>query len=433
MSFRRGLYSVFLYVIFPFVLLKLLWRSRSNSCYRKRISERFGFVSIKSLSQSQLPVIWLHAVSVGEAIAAKPLVELLLEKYPAYQLLITTTTPTGSDRVTSMFGDRVSHVYFPYDLPDAIARFINTINPSLLIVMETEIWPNLYAKCQQLSIPILIANARLSEKSTKSYLKIRNLVKETLSRVSTIAVRSTTDAERFVKLGAKPEQIEIIGNIKFDVQLNQQQIAEGKQRQQDWGEHRPVWVAASTHKGEDEIILRLHQKLLKDFPDLLLIIVPRHPERFEEVHLLCMNIGMNKNEYLRHSLQTHYQNNNVSLILGDSMGELQSWYATANVVFIGGSLVNTGGHNPLEATALEVPVVSGKFMFNFDDIANQLTGEGLLTICEGEEELKNSLHKWLVQSFSMEYKNRFRNKASKFVQQHRGVTARLDYLVSKLF
>ena len=428
MSFRRGLYSIFLYLILPFVLLKLLWRSRSNPNYRKRISERLGFVSIQSSS----PIIWLHAVSVGEAIAAKPLVELLLKKYPTYHVLVTTTTPTGSDRVTSMFADRVSHVYFPYDLPDSVARFIKTINPGLLIVMETEIWPNLYARCQQHTIPIFIANARLSEKSTSSYLKIRGLIKETLSRVSIIAVRSEADSERFIKLGAKPEQIEIVGNIKFDVQLNQQQIAEGKKRQKDWGAHRPVWVAASTHKGEDEIILSLHQQLLENIPDLLLIIVPRHPERFEDVHLLCMNFAVTKNNYLRHSLQTHYQDKNVSLILGDSMGELQSWYATANVVFIGGSLVNTGGHNPLEATALEVPVVSGKYMFNFDDIANQLTKEGLMTICENEKELRESVRNWLDGDLSIQQKIEFVSKSKKFMLQHRGVTARLDHLVSKL-
>ncbi|MCL4160319.1 UNVERIFIED_CONTAM: hypothetical protein GTU68_027103, partial [Idotea baltica] len=251
MSFRRGLYSLLLYLILPIVILRLLWRSRSNSAYRKRISERLGFVP--KLSKS--PVIWLHAVSVGEAIAAKPLVELLLEKHPKFHVLITTTTPTGSDRVISMFGGRVSHSYFPYDLPDAVSRFIRTINPSLLIVMETEIWPNLYAKCHKCSVPVLIANARLSDRSTKSYAKIKNLVEETLSKVDTIAVRAKADSERFTALGAKPEQIEIVGNIKFDVQLSQQQIEAGKQRQRDWGANRPVWVAASTHKGEDEIIL----------------------------------------------------------------------------------------------------------------------------------------------------------------------------------
>ena len=406
MSFRRGLYSLFLYLILPIVLLRLFWRSRSNPAYRKRISERLGFVSIESNS----PIIWLHAVSVGETIAAKPLIELLLEKYPTYQVLVTTTTPTGSDRVTSMFGNRVFHVYFPYDLPDLVTRFINTINPSLLIVMETEIWPNLFAKCKKKSIPIIIANARLSERSAHSYLKIKNLVNETLSRVSTIAVRSEADSERFIKLGAKPEQIEIIGNIKFDVQLNQQQITEGKKRQQVWGADRPVWVAASTHKGEDEIILGLYQQLLEDIPNLLLIIVPRHPERFEDVHLLCKNFEGTKNNYFRHSLQTHYQGKNVSLILGDSMGELQSWYATATVVFIGGSLVNTGGHNPLEATALGVPVVSGKYMYNFDDISNQLTNEGFMTICENEKELRESVRNWLDGDLSIQQKIEFVSK-----------------------
>jgi len=244
---------------------------------------------------------------VGEAIAAKPLLELLLEKYPTYHVLVTTTTPTGSDQVASMFADRVSHVYFPYDLPGAVARFINTINPSLLIVMETEIWPNLYAKCKKHSIPILIANARLSEGSTKSYLKIKGLVQETLSKVNFIAVRSEIDSQRFIDLGAKQNQIETVGNIKFDVQLNEQQIEEGEQRKQEWGEKRPVWVAASTHQGEDEVILKLHHQLLEEFPDLLLVIVPRHPERFDTVHLLCLNSTISKNVYVRHSLEKNYK------------------------------------------------------------------------------------------------------------------------------
>ncbi|WP_299873725.1 lipid IV(A) 3-deoxy-D-manno-octulosonic acid transferase [uncultured Cocleimonas sp.] len=428
MSFRRALYSVFLYLILPIVILRLLWRSRSNPAYRKRISERLGFVS----NESNSPVIWLHAVSVGESIAAKPLVESLLEKYPTYDVLVTTTTPTGSDRVLSMFGDRVSHFYFPYDLPDAVSRFICTINPSLLIVMETEIWPNLYAKCQQRSIPIVIANARLSERSTRSYLKIKGLVKETLSRVNTIAVRSKADSERFIAIGAKPEQVEIVGNIKFDVQLNQQQIEKGKQRQLEWGKDKPVWVAASTHKGEDEIILKLHHELLELIPDLLLIIVPRHPERFDDVHSLCANFDTNNKSYLRHSLQTDYKNKKVSVILGDSMGELQSWYTVANVVFIGGSLVKTGGHNPLEATALNVPVVSGQYMFNFDDISTQLIKEELMIVCENEKELKDSVYAWLADDSFLQQKMEFISKSEKFMQQHRGVTARLDDIISKL-
>ncbi len=429
MSFKRGLYSLLLYLIAPLVVLRLFWRSRSNSAYRKRIAERFGFVSCVADS----PIIWLHAVSVGESIAAKPLVEWLLEKYPNYRVLVTTTTPTGSDQVISLFGNRVSHVYFPYDLPDAVTRFITRLNPKLLIVMETEIWPNLYAGCFQRSIPILIANARLSEKSTQAYLKIRGLVKETLFRVNYIAVRSEIDSARFLALGARSEQIEIVGNIKFDIQLDQQQIDTGQQRQKVWGADRPVWVAASTHKGEDEIILAIHQALLKDIPNLLLVIVPRHPERFADVDLLCMDFSAKtKKTYQRHSLQAHYQDTSVSLILGDSMGELQSWYAVANVVFIGGSLVNTGGHNPLEATVLGVPVVSGKYMFNFADIARQLTEEGLMTLCENEAELKASLAIWLADDVSIDQRTKFINQSKQFVQQHRGVTARLGHLISKL-
>jgi len=267
MSLKRLLYSSFLYLVFPLVLLRLLWRSLANTNYRRRIPERLGFTlkysSGKNVFKSNIGAIWVHAVSVGEVIAAKPLINALLEKYPETQILITTTTPTGSDRVSDIYSkeitaEQILHTYFPYDLLGAVSRFISAFKPKILIVVETEIWPNLYAKCFQQKIPVLMVNARLSEKSTQSYLKINGLIRETLNKVNLIAVRSKIDADRFIQLGAKKEKIKEIGNIKYDIKVDKKQVDEADKlitilnRKKDIkvNNSRKILVAASTHQGE---------------------------------------------------------------------------------------------------------------------------------------------------------------------------------------
>lgn len=429
MSLRRLLYTLLLYLIFPFVILKLLWRSLSNSAYRQRIHERLGFVT----RDSNKPVIWVHAVSVGETIAAKPLIEALISHYPDYRILVTTTTPTGSDRVKSLFSKRVAHVYYPYDLPEIIYRFLKRIKPQILIIVETEIWPNLYAACHKRHIPIVIVNARLSKKSTHSYTKIKALVSETLSYVKTIAVRSNDDAMSFKQLGASEDIIQISGNIKFDIEPDQEQIKQGKERRKQWGGNRPVWVAASTHEGEDEKLLAIYNSLLKVYPDLLFILIPRHPERFDKVYELCLNYQFSsKNKQLntkRHTQISQYQDTNANIIIGDSMGEMQSWFATADVVFMGGSLVETGGHNPLEAIAQGVPVVSGQYMFNFEDIVKELEQSDLLYVCQTEAEIESKIIALLKLSSASEF-TEFQFKAKKIMKQQQGVTARLMKIIS---
>lgn len=442
MSLKRSLYSVFLYLIFPLVLLRLLLRSRTNPDYRKRWSERLGFVK----NPSNKPVIWLHAVSVGEVIAAKPLIEDLLQTYSDTSILVTTTTPTGSDRVRDMFAEQLKtqqllHVYFPYDLLGALARFIKSFKPRILIVVETEIWPNLYAKCHKENVPVVMVNARLSKKSTQSYLKIKGLVAETLSKVNVIAVRSNIDEERFLQLGADPSCTQQIGNIKYDISVDESQSVKAKKCLSSWNtkdcEKRLVYVAASTHKGEDIKILFTYENLLKQFPNLLLVIVPRHPERFDEVYDDCVEQLPKQLNIIRHSEVTNYsklEDSQFNVIVGDSMGEMQMWYATADVVFIGGSLVETGGHNPLEATLFGVPVVSGPHMFNFEDIAGELSSAELLFICDDEFEVTKSLSQLLSNS-GVEQGSQlsvYKDRAEKFMQQHQGVTARLSSLISKI-
>ncbi len=444
MSLKRSLYTLFLYLIFPLVLLRLLIRSRSNPDYRKRWSERLGLFN----NYNNKPVIWVHTVSVGEAIAAKPLIEKLLDTYSDIPILVTTTTPTGSDRVRAMFADQIEnqqllHVYFPYDLLGSVTRFIKTFQPRILIVVETEIWPNLYAKCYQQKIPVVMVNARLSDKSTQSYLKVKGLVAETLSKVNVIAVRSKSDAERFSQLGAKPSKIQEIGNIKYDISIDQGQVVKAKKHLKSWNnddqDRRLVYVAASTHEGEDVKILFTYLNLLKQFPSLLLVLVPRHPERFDEVYKDCLEQLPKELSIVRHSQITDYtdiEKQKLNVILGDSMGEMQMWYATADIVFIGGSLVQTGGHNPLEATLFGVPVVSGPHMFNFEDIATELSAAELLFVCDDEFEISKKLSQILMDKKDLDLQNSrlnvYENKAENFMQQHQGVTARLLTIVAKV-
>lgn len=448
MSYRRFLYSVALYLLFPIVILRLLWRSRNNRAYRQRIPERLGFVSLSATkiapvtsttsatpttpvtsvkAEQQRPVIWLHAVSVGETIAARPLIEALIHQYSDYRILVTSTTPTGSEMVKKLFADKVEHVYFPYDLPEIVARFLNRVKPELLLLVETEIWPNLYAACEKRQIPMMLANARLSQRSTKGYQKISGLVEETLRRLSLIAVRSEVDADHFRKLGATENQITVAGNIKFDLQLDKAQIEKGKSRKKQWGIERPVWVAASTHTGEDEQIVKIYASVLQKFPDLLLILIPRHMERFDEVYALCQK--QTDITTLRHSQQSDYLDCAANIILGDTMGEMQSWFAAADVVFMGGSLVPTGGHNPLEATALSKPVLSGPHVFNFEDVFPLLTRTGLSWVCEDVDQIESQL---LVLLDRTQADPDFPLIAEKLMKQNGGVTTCLMYRISQI-
>lgn len=385
MTVWRILYTVLMYLLTPLFVLRLLWRSRANLAYRQRMAERFGF------APTLRPCLWLHAVSVGETIAARPLVERLLKDYPQYPLLVTTTTPTGSDTVKRLFGERVEHCYLSYDLPDALGRFLRRTSPVCAIVMETEIWPNLYAACAQRNIPLMLANARLSERSVRGYARVSTLVQETLANVSLIVARGEQDAWHFQQLGAYSEQVTVCGNIKFDLQIPAGLVEQGQQLRQQWGVNRSVWVAASTHQGEDEIILRVFAQLREHLPELLLIIVPRHPERFDAVARLCADSGMAS---VRRSTGGVVLPE-TAILVGDSMGEMLLWYACADVACIGGSLVAHGGHNPLEAAAFGIPVVSGVHVHNFADIFPPLCAAGGAVLVQDDAALYGQLQAWL--------------------------------------
>ncbi|MBJ6611555.1 MAG: lipid IV(A) 3-deoxy-D-manno-octulosonic acid transferase [Candidatus Thiothrix moscowensis] len=385
--FKRYLYTVVFNLLIPLFVLNLWWRSRKNPAYRQRIDERFGYVPAR---QGGGRCIWVHAVSVGEVIAARPLVNRLLQDFPATRVWVTTTTPTGSAMVQQLFGDRVGHSYCPYDLPDGLRRFLRRLRPDLLLVVETEIWPNLYKACANRQIPLLMVNARLSPRSAQGYARLGVLVRETLRCASWIGTRSQTDADHFLQLGAWPGQLGVSGNLKFELQVPADLPARPKALRSQWGK-RPVWVAGSTHAGEEASLLRVFEQLRHQVPDLLLILVPRHPERFASVKALCETAGW---VTARRSLAQPVMPE-TDILLGDTLGELLLWYACADLAFVGGSLLAHGGHNPLEAAVFAVPVISGVHTHNFNDMFPPLCAAGGAVQVQDENALCAQALHWL--------------------------------------
>ncbi|EST57219.1 lipid IV(A) 3-deoxy-D-manno-octulosonic acid transferase [Proteus hauseri] len=371
------LYQVLLYLIQPLIWLRLLLRSRKAPAYRKRWGERYGFCKGKVVPQG----ILLHSVSVGETLAAVPLVRALRHHYPDLPITVTTMTPTGSERVRSAFGDDVYHVYLPYDLPCSVNRFLNTVDPKLVIIMETELWPNLISKLHQRKIPLIIANARLSERSAAGYQKLGSFVKTMLQKITLIAAQNQEDGERFIELGLKRSHLHVTGSLKFDISVTPELAARAVALRRQWAAHRPVWIATSTHEGEETIILETHKKLLTQFPQLLLILVPRHPERFPKAEQLTREAGL---KYTLRSTDA-VPDAQTQVVIGDTMGELMLLYGIADLAFVGGSLVERGGHNPLEAAAHAIPVIMGPHTFNFKNICAKLDqAEGLITVTDSE-------------------------------------------------
>jgi 3-deoxy-D-manno-octulosonic-acid transferase len=372
----RYLYSAIFYCLLPFILLRLLFRGLAAPNYRKRWRQRFGFFTPP---ESAKETIWLHAVSVGETLAAVPLVKALQVKYPDHRLLITCMTPTGSERITAAFGDSVDHSYAPYDMPDAVARFIQRVQPKMLIIMETELWPNTIAACHKRQIPVILANARLSEKSARGYARVRGLSGPMFAQLTAVVAQHEDDGTRFAALGLPADNLHISGNIKFDLDLNAEirQAAESLKQQWRGENQRPILLAASTHRGEDEIILQAFGQIKQRVHNALLVLVPRHPERFNQVGDLCLDAG--------YSLARRSSNDPVEqadILLGDSMGELMTFFGACDIAFIGGSLVSNGGHNMIEPAAWGKPTLSGLSVFNFAEVSRLLAEAGGLALVE---------------------------------------------------
>lgn len=368
---NRTLYTLLFHLALPLIVVRLLWRARKAPAYSKRIGERFAV----GLPTFEPGGIWIHAVSVGESIAAAPMIRALQDRYPHLPITVTCMTPTGSERIRALFGDTVRHCYLPYDLPWTASRFLQRLRPKLAVVMETELWPNHIHQCARRGIAVVLANARLSERSARGYARLARLTAPMLAELSLIAAQTEAEAERFRQLGARDACVEVTGSIKFDLSVDPSLHERAAQLRQQWGAAmRPIWIGASTHTGEDEILLAAHRQLLAEQPDALLILVPRHPERFGSVYELCRKQDL---ATVRRSLgePLHAE---TQIMLGDTMGELLFLFALADVAFVGGSLVPTGGHNLLEPAALGKPVLTGPHLFNFLDIAAQLRDAGAL-------------------------------------------------------
>ena len=407
----RFLYSLVLYLSVPLVLLKLLLRGLKNAAYLERIPERFGCVPE---AKSGLPLIWVHAVSVGEVQASGALVQRLLRTYPGYQVLMTTITPTGAAQVRSVFAGAVEHRYLPYDLPHGICLFLRRINPRLLIILETEIWPNLLYYCKRRGVPAILVNARLSPASCRAYLKFRRFSASAVQSLSHIAARGAEDADRFLALGADPARVSVTGNLKFDIEAGADIGAQAQSLRQTLAAGRPVWIAASTHEGEEEQVLDALHQVRETLADCLLIIAPRHPERFDKVYNLCRRRGL---EVARRSGVAGAVQRGTDVYLLDTLGELSRFYACADAAFVGGSLVPAGGHNVLEAARLGVPLISGEHTANFSEIIGLFKDADAIITVTGAAQLAAAVTRLLTDA---ELGRACGERSQQVAQQHRG-------------
>jgi 3-deoxy-D-manno-octulosonic-acid transferase len=410
---NRFVYSLILFLALPFVPLKLLWRGIKQPAYRSHWNERFGFYNVK-ISK---PVIWLHCVSVGETRAAEPLVKALQLQYPNHQILLTHGTPTGREASEALFADSVQRVYLPYDVPFAVKHFLAHFQPNIGLILETELWFNLLAACKQRQIPVLLLNARLSEKSASGYAKLGKLATEGLQNLSAIAAQTTDDASRLQALGAS--NISVAGNLKFDVKPPADAVDKGLQLRKLFND-KPVFLAASTREGEEALIL----DAVKDLA-ILTLIVPRHPQRFDEVAALLKQRGIafqRKSTLNNTSLQP-----NIDAVLGDSMGELFSYYAACDFTFIGGSLLAYGGQNLIEAAMMGKPILLGEHTFNFADASNNALAAGAALRVKDATELNKKIEFLLHNKSAI---IAMQKAALTFSAASQGATVRMMQLIS---
>lgn len=416
----RFLYIAATYLLTPIVLASLLWRGIRNRGYWQGLGQRFG--RLPDLPPTER--IWVHAVSVGEVQAAAPLVRALSKRYPEYGILITTVTPTGQARVRSLFGDTVTHLYAPYDLPGVLRRFFDRVRPVAAIIMETELWPNLFHECGKRGVPLVLASARISPRSVNRYRRFLPLFRDALAHGIVIAAQSERDAERFLSLGANPARTHRIGNIKFDLddsrnpQVPRDLLMPG-------GLVRPIWIAASTHRGEEQSALEAARLVLAQIENALLVLVPRHPERFESVVQRVARSGL---RYQRRSENESCAPGTQVFVL-DTLGELPDFFAIADVAFVGGSLVPIGGHNMLEPAAASVPVLTGPHYFNAPDIAETLLAEEAAVVVNDAQELGSQVLRFLT---SKSLRDATGERARRVIDNNKGTLERLLQLVTPL-
>jgi len=416
----RVLYGLLTYLAQVPLAVYWIFRSIVNHSYRDRLGQRFG-LGYPKLDKC----IWVHAVSVGEVQAAVPLVREIGRRFPQHRLLVTTVTPTGAARVAALFGDAVTHCYIPFEMPAAVNHFFASVEPKLALIMETEIWPNLYRACGVRNIPLILVSARISPNSLAGYRRLLPLIRETLSHGIIIAAQSEADAQRFRQLGASSARTRVTGNIKFDIELSADLPADGRELRARLFGRRPVWIAASTHDKEEVKVLDAHEALRKKHPDLLLLLVPRHPERFDEVRSLVTRRGLrlvSRTDDKRCDAAT-------DVFLGDTMGELPLFYAASDIAFVGGSLVPIGGHNLLEPAALGLPVITGPQVFNAQEIADMFVELGACRMVENADELAAAVDELLLNPMRATELGR---KGREIVQRNRGALDRLLGLLEPL-
>jgi len=417
----RLAYALITYLMMPVYAAYWAVRGLGNRSYRDRFGQRFGFGYPLMTGGS----IWIHAVSVGEVQAAVPLIKSLVKQFPDRRLLVTTVTPTGAARVEALFGDSVQHCYIPFETPYAVTRFFNSVQPDIALILETEIWPNLYYECGRREIPLVLVSARISPNSMGTYRSFLPLFRETLSYGIVIAAQSEADAERFRLLGAAPERTKVTGNIKFDIELPKNLLESGDAFRRENFAGRPVWIAASTHDREEEQVLHAHELVRKQFPDALLVLVPRHPERFATVRSLLHKQGLN---FVARTDGVPCTSDTEDY-LGDTMGDVPLFYAASNVAFVGGSLVPIGGHNLLEPAALGRPVVTGPHLFHTQDIAGKFEKLGASITVNNAGQLGAAV----ADLFADEARaTDIGNRGREIVQQNKGALDRLLKLLEPL-
>ncbi|MGE6651464.1 lipid IV(A) 3-deoxy-D-manno-octulosonic acid transferase [Shewanella colwelliana] len=380
---NRILYSALLYLLSPLLLLYLAIRSIKSPAYRSRWGERFG------LSQLAPTDLLIHSVSMGETLAAIPLINKIMASYPQLSITVTTTSPTGSAEVVKAFGDRVQHCYLPFDLPLCVQRFLSQLQPKTCIIMETELWPNLVHLAKKRGIKLMLANARLSPKSATQYEKRAALSVPMLQALDIIAAQSKPAAERFIDLGTAPHQVTVCGSLKFDLTIKSELFEHASAMRQRWQrKNASIWVAGSVHPGEFDLMLAAHKRVLDADPSALLIMVPRHPEQFDAAASRVVAAGL---RLARRSLNDNVDEH-TQVLLGDTMGELLSFYGAADQAFVGGTLIANGGHNPLEPAAMGLPVYVGPNHWDFAEITELLRDAGALTVVDSAELLALQLN-----------------------------------------
>ncbi|CAK1950141.1 3-deoxy-D-manno-octulosonic acid transferase [Vibrio crassostreae] len=379
----RVIYTLLLALVAPFLLLSLYKNKPGKPKFGSRWKEHWG----QTPKIEGVDPIWIHAVSVGESIAATPIIRELKALNPQREIVVTTTTSTGAAQIDKL-GDLVTHRYMPIDFPWCISGFLKSVQPSKMLIIETELWPNTLHQVAKLGIPIIVINARLSERSCLRYRRFQHVFNLLSKNITALLCQYQSDADRFIRLGIQKERINVTGSIKFDIDVSQKTVNDGNSLRKQLGKDRPLWIAASTHKGEDEVILAAHQLILQKRPNALLVLVPRHPERFNDVESLCKNSGMNVTRRTSDKLYS----NNTNVYLADTMGEMMTLISASDICFMGGSLLGdkVGGHNFIEPAALKKPCLTGPSYFNFSDIAQQLIQVDALQVIKSHDEL--SLH-----------------------------------------